>query len=201
MTTIGNTPILYHGTRMSAARQIQRTGFRLSNSRNYTGHGVCLSERITVAYEFGMYETSGCVLEVKLTNNITWTECINHLGEDYDQIFEITGIDALKTFDGNVWILNSCAKTAEIRLLTHHEALRIMIGEFDENGPNYGYNNVIDDYAYIWWDGEDQSNCLSRFPKHREKLAKALQRSVGRIRSSTVMHEPSSVADRHRMCA
>src|SRR6218665_2172440 len=57
---------LYHGTRDASARIILRDGFRRSRSRSYTGTGICLSESLTVAYEYGMYETGGGVLEARL---------------------------------------------------------------------------------------------------------------------------------------
>lgn len=60
---------LYHGTRAASARCILRDGFRRSRSRNYTGTGICLSESLTLAYEYGMYETGGCVLQAWLALN------------------------------------------------------------------------------------------------------------------------------------
>jgi len=65
---------LYHGTRDTAARTILREGFRRSRSRNYTGTGICLSESLTLAYEYGMYETGGCVLEARLAPSARWTD-------------------------------------------------------------------------------------------------------------------------------
>ena len=65
---------LYHGTRDTAARIILREGFRRSRSRNYTGTGICLSESLTLAYEYGMYETGGCVLEARLAPSARWTD-------------------------------------------------------------------------------------------------------------------------------
>lgn len=65
---------LYHGTRAAAARCILRDGFRRSRSRSYTGTGICLSESLTLAYEYGMYETGGCVLQARLAPAARWTD-------------------------------------------------------------------------------------------------------------------------------
>ena len=64
---------LYHGTRDTAARIILREGFWRSRSRNYTGTGICLSESLTLAYEYGMYETGVCVLDARLAPSARWT--------------------------------------------------------------------------------------------------------------------------------
>ena len=71
---------LYHGTRAAIGRRILRDGFRRSASRSYTGTGICLSESITVAYEYGMYETGGCVLEAWLAPIARWTDRIDSDG-------------------------------------------------------------------------------------------------------------------------
>lgn len=52
--TVQATP-LYHGTRDAAARIILPEGFRRSRSRSCTGTGICLSESLTVAYEYGIH--------------------------------------------------------------------------------------------------------------------------------------------------
>ena len=56
-----NDPIgpLYHGTSRAAAGSILKQGFRRSRCASYTGTGVCLSERLSIAYEYGAYETGG----------------------------------------------------------------------------------------------------------------------------------------------
>lgn len=36
--------------------------------------GICLSESLIVAYEYGMYETGGCVLQVSGYASIWWEQ-------------------------------------------------------------------------------------------------------------------------------
>lgn len=90
VTTTPQIGPLYHGTRDAAAHAILREGFRRSRSRNYTGTGICLSESPTVAYEYGMYETGGCVLEAWLAPTARWTDRLdgrNTQGDAWDAFF------------------------------------------------------------------------------------------------------------------
>lgn len=181
----GNTPVLYHGTRRGAAQAILKSGFRHSKSRSYTGRGVCLSEAITIAYEYGMYETGGTVLEVRLAPQTVWAEGSRAIqGEAFDRLFKQSRLDALNTFGGNVWILWNCDRVLSIRELAHQEAIQKLTEAFDSDGPGCGYNNVIDDYASIWWNQEEASNHLQRFPEHRDSLFKTLRQFTGRVRSA-----------------
>jgi len=99
---------LYHGTREAAARIILRDGFRRSRSRSYTGTGICLSESLTVAYEYGIYETGGCVLEAWLSPATHWTDRVDGRsaqGDAWDAHFVSSGMDAVRSFAGNVWVV------------------------------------------------------------------------------------------------
>jgi len=111
---------LYHGTRDTAARTILREGFRRSRSRNYTGTGICLSESLTLAYEYGMYETGGCVLEARLAPSARWTDRLdgrNTQGDVWDAFFADSGMDAVRGFGGNVWVVWNPAALVSITRL------------------------------------------------------------------------------------
>lgn len=173
---------LYHGTRSAAARAILRSGFRRSRSRNYTGTGVCLSESLSVAYEYGTYETGGCVLEARLAPTACWTDRLdgrNTQGEAWDKFFDESGMDAVRGFGGNVWVVWNPAVLVSITRLTHHEAIRRLCAEFDEDGPACGYNGVVSDYASLWWKQDASDPNLTRFPDHRQQLMARLKRFVG----------------------
>lgn len=173
---------LYHGTRDATARAILRGGFRRSRSRSYTGTGVCLSESLTVAYEYGMYETGGCVLEARLSLAARWTDRFD--GKDaWDDFFVRSGIDAIRAFGGNVWVVWTPGVLVSVRRLGHREAIRRLCAEFDEDGPVCGYNAVVSDYASIWWKQEASDPNLTRFPDHHRQLTERLTRCVGRPHS------------------
>ncbi len=192
METQYATPIgpLYHGTRESSARHILRTGFRRGRSRSYTGTGVCLSESITVSYEYGTYETGGCVLEAWLAPSARWADGIGSdegQGEGdnpWDGFFLRTGSDAVRGWGGNVWVVWNPAVLLSVRRLSHREAIRRMCAAFDADGPNCGYNGVTSEYAALWWGCEAQDLNLTRFPEEERALRQRLQRFVGRSRSA-----------------
>ncbi len=185
-----NTPParpLYHGTRDASARLILRDGFRRSRSRSYTGTGICLSESLTVAYEYGMYETGGCVLEARLSTTARWTDRFDGKanGKDaWDDFFARTGVDAIRAFGGNVWVVWNPGVLVSVRRLAHREAIRRLCAEFDEDGPQCGYNTVVQDYASIWWNQADSDPNLTRFPDHHRQLAARLKRMTGRTQSA-----------------
>jgi len=173
---------LYHGTRDTAARTILREGFRRSRSRNYTGTGICLSESLTLAYEYGMYETGGCVLEARLAPSARWTDRLdgrNTQGDVWDAFFADSGMDAVRGFGGNVWVVWNPAALVSITRLSHREAIRCLCAEFDEDGPDCGYNGVVSDYANLWWKQDATDPNLTRFPDHRQQLMARLKRFVG----------------------
>lgn len=180
---------LYHGTRNASARRILNGGFHRSASRSYTGTGICLSESLTVAYEYGQYETGGCVLEAWLHPTARWTDRIDEQdGRDtsrdaWDGFFERTGNDAVRSFGGNVWVVWNPAVLVSVRRLSHREAIRRLCQAFDEDGPGCGYNGVVSDYASLWWGQEAQDPNLTRFPDHERALRRRLQRFVGRSRA------------------
>lgn len=181
------TQPLYHGTRDAAGRVIVRGGFRRSNSRSYTGTGVCLSESISVAYEYGQYETRGCVLEARLSLSARWTDRFDgkaNIKDAWDEFFERSGMDAVRAFGGNVWVVWTPDALVSVRRLSHREAIQRLCAEFDEDGPESGYNAVVGDYASIWWKQEGNDPNLTRFPDHQRELAARLQRFMGRTHSS-----------------
>ena len=174
---------LYHGTRDASARLILRNGFRRSSARSYTGTGICLSESITVAYEYGMYETGGCVLEVSLSSDARWTDRFD--GKDaWDDFFVRSGVDAIRAFGGNVWVVWTSGVLVSVRRLSHREAIRRLCAEFDEDGPACGYNAAVNDYASIWWKQDAADPNLTRFPDYHQLLMARLKRCVGRIHST-----------------
>lgn len=178
---------LYHGTRAASARCILRDGFRRSRSRNYTGTGICLSESLTLAYEYGMYETGGCVLQAWLAPAARWTDHLDGgstQGEAWDDFFVASGMDAVRGFGGNVWVVWNPATLIAVSRLTHREAIRRLCAEFDEDGPECGYNGVVSDYASLWWGQDADDPNLTRFPEHRQQLTAVLERFIGRVHST-----------------
>lgn len=158
---------LYHGTRDTAARAILREGFQRSRSRSYTGTGICLSESLTLAYEYGMYETGGCVLEAWLSPTTRWTDRLDGRytqGEAWDEFFAASSMDAVRAFGGNVWVVWNPDTLVSISRLTHREAIRRLCAEFDEDGPECGYNGVVSDYASLWWKQDAIDPNLTRSP-------------------------------------
>ncbi|WP_265304488.1 hypothetical protein [Verminephrobacter eiseniae] len=144
---------LYHGTRDASARIILRDGFRRSRSRSYTGTGICLSESLTVAYEYGMYETGGCILEARLAPHARWADGFGDTTpsrDGWDANFEASGLDAVRAYGGNVWVVWTPGVLVSVRRMSHREAIRRLCAEFDEDGPQCGYNGVVQDYASIW---------------------------------------------------
>lgn len=177
---------LYHGTRDTAARAILREGFRRSRSRSYTGTGICLSESLAVAYEYGMYETAGCVLEAWLASSARWTDRFDGktgCRDAWDDFFVRSGMDAVCAFGGNVWVVWTPGALVSVRRLNHREAIRRLCAEFDEDGPACGYNAVVSDYASIWWKQDTSDPNLTRFPEHRRQLVERLTRCIGRPHS------------------
>lgn len=173
---------LYHGTRDNAARAILREGFRRSRSRSYTGTGICLSESLTLAYEYGMYETGGCVLAARLLSTARWTNRIDGRSTQegaWDEYFASSGMDAVRSFGGNVWVVWNKTVLVSIARLSHREAIRRLCAEFDEDGPQCGYNGVVSDYASLWWKQDATDPNLNRFPDHRQQLMARLKRFVG----------------------
>lgn len=98
---------LYHGTRATSAKSILRDGFRRSRSRSYTGTGVCLTDEVSIAYEYGVYETGGCILEVWLSASTTWFDSTEvpslerRAGRDaYDDFFKASRFAAMAGTSG-----------------------------------------------------------------------------------------------------
>ncbi len=180
---------LYHGTRDASARAILRSGFRRSSSRSYTGTGICLSESLTIAYEYGAYETGGCVLEARLSSSARWSERIegeatSHDRDTWDDFFVRSGMDAVRGFAGNVWVVWAPGALVSVRRLSHREAIHRLCMEFDTEGRECGYNGVVQDYASIWWNEAANDPNLTRFPDHHRQLVARLKRMTGRVQST-----------------
>jgi hypothetical protein len=184
---------LYHGTRAASAKLILRDGFKRSRSRSYTGTGICLTESISIAYEYGIYETKGCALEVWLSAATQWCDGAGNASlerpvdrDAYDGFFQASGLDAIRAYGGNVWVMWNPQVVVHMHRLTHHEALRLLCAQFDDDGPQCGYNNVVSDYASVWWGQADSDPNLTRFPEDRLRIERTLRRAVGRARSSRI---------------
>lgn len=165
-------PVLYHGTTTKTAKRILKEGFRRGSQASYTGTGVNLSEQITVSYEYGEYENGGGVLEVRLRPDTKYEQLAGISVQDswFDQHPDM---QAVCLFGGNVWVVWDVAAIESVRLLTHDEALRLLVSAFLEDGPQCGYNGVAQDYASVVHNQPDPN--LDRFPGEREKLAAKLK--------------------------
>jgi hypothetical protein len=185
----------YHGTRAANAKLILRNGFRRTPMRSYTGTGICLTESISIAYEYGCYEARGCVLEVWLSAATRWREDAPGMnfestacGDAYDAMFHGSGLDAVRTFGGNVWVLWNPQVVVHVHRVHHHAALRRLCAQFDDDGPQCGYNHVVSDYASVWWGQAERDVNLLRFPEDRLRIERSLRRAVGRVQSSLIDH-------------
>lgn len=192
-TPISPAPIgpLYHGTRKESAKAILRNGFRRSRSKSHTGTGICLTEALSLAYEYGSYETGGCVLEVWLSGASRWTETAGHATLEnpvdrnaYDDFFQTSGLDAVRAFGGNVWVVWNPQIVVARRRLSHADALRLLCAAFDRDGPDCAYNGVVADCAAVWWGHAEHDPNLRRFPAYRRRIMRALLRAVGRTQST-----------------
>lgn len=184
---------LYHGTRAGSAKKILREGFRRSRSRSYTGTGICLTESISIAYEYGSYETNGSVMEIWLSGSARWQDGTGAENlertmdrDAYDAFFQASGFDAIRTYGGNVWILWNPHVAVRLRRLNHDEAVRLLCAEFDQEGPQYGYNGMSADYANVWWGQAESDTNLTRFPSHWRYIERTLQRAMGKTQSSRI---------------
>lgn len=180
----------FHGTGSQAATAIVKEGFRRGRSRNYTGTGVCLSETLSVAYEYGMYETGGCVLQTWLAPTSWWADQTGCVAlermadrDTWDDFFKTSGLDAVRAYGGTVWVVWNPQALTVIRRLSHREAIQGLCSQFDKDGPDNGYNAVVSDYAAIWWGREGEDRNLARSADHVRRLQRTLTRCVGRTQS------------------
>jgi hypothetical protein len=141
---------------------------------------------MTIAYEYGPYEESGCVLEVSLRADVRWAEPtaddIRKAG-GYDNWFRKTGNDAMRCYGGNVWVLWNPRAVLWVRRLAHPTALELLVQAFDEDGSDCAYNGIVNDYAAVWWGRAEEDTNLKRMPDHRRALEKRLNRHLGRNQS------------------
>ena len=143
-----------------------------------------------MAYEYGMYETGGCVLQTWLSSTARWADrrgCITlERAADrntWDDFFETSGLDAVRAYGGNVWVVWNPQALTLVRRLSHREALQGLCAQFDSDGPDHGYNGVVSDYAGIWWGREAEDPNLRRFPDHLRRLQRTLKRCMDRTQS------------------
>jgi hypothetical protein len=171
--------ILYHGTRKTAAAKILKSGFRRSAKQSYTGTGVNLSESLTVSYPYGEYENGGAVLEVTLRPDTVWADqsgTFDTWRHGFDAFFKAhPATQAVRTYGGNVWIVWNLAAIASVRLMSHREALKALHAEIVADGPDMGYNGIVQDYASTIFGSPDRN--LDRFPADRASLAARLAKS------------------------
>lgn len=153
--------VLYHGTSMRNARQILREGFRRPKDASYTGTAICLSESMTVSYEYGEYEHNGCVLAVTFRPDVN---------------LSAGNPDAESTYGGNVWLLWNVNAIATINPISHAEAVSILLDEFQDDGSNCAYNGVAGDYAELYWDDISEHSAL-RDIKYRKQLESHLAKA------------------------
>ena len=71
-----------------------------------------------------------------------------------------------------------------VRRLSHREAVQRLCVEFDEDGPDCGYNGPVSDYASIWWRQDASDPNLTRFPDYHRQLVARLRRFRGRAHSA-----------------
>lgn len=186
--------MLYHGTRQASANKICAKGFKKAKTRSYTGHGVCLSESMTIAYEYGAYETGGVVIEVRFDPSVAWAQReLLPPGLKYETIFRKRRIDAIRLYGGNVWVLGNVYLPTTRRILTHAEALRQMTQEFEAEGPEVCYNGIVDDYASIWWRTTLFSQAFSRFPNYETELTETLVKHLGQSCASPLATQADTV--------
>jgi hypothetical protein len=166
------TPVLYHGTRAAAARKILTEGFTRPARGSYTGHAVNLTESITIAYEYGCYEERGAILRVRLKPGIAWRDDQappDEFGRRTDALLDAGVFGALKTYGGNVWLTTPSA-IADIELVRHEEAVGLLITAIAANGPNHGYNGLVQDFADFFHGQPSRDPGLDRTVK-RMKLS------------------------------
>lgn len=144
----GSVPVLYHGTTRARAAHILRDGFRISKHGHYLGHGVCLSECITVAYEHGAFEDERVVLRVQLSEATVWGDKVTG---DIEKCLQTGPAAAARLYCGNVWVVWPTRVIAAIRPLRRVEAHSLLHEAFSERGQDVGYNGVVQDLADAYW--------------------------------------------------
>src|SRR6218665_3655038 len=95
----------------------------------------------------------GCVLEARLAPHARWAVGCGDTApsrEGWDANFEASGLDAVRAYGGNVWVVWTPGVLVSVRRMSHREAIRRLCAEFDEDGPQCGYTGVVQDYASIW---------------------------------------------------
>lgn len=141
-------PVLYHGTSRARAARILREGFKASKHGHYLGHGVCLSECITVAYEHGAFEEGRVVLQVQLGGETAWSD---EAGGDIDVFLRTGPVAAVRLYWGNVWVIWPARVVATVRALSREEALATLEQRFADHGQEGGYNGVVQQLADRYW--------------------------------------------------
>lgn len=146
----GHTPVLYHGTSAHRAALILVNGFRRAVKQSYTGSGICLSEHMTISYEYGAYEQGGRILEIRLNSQVHWIDAGVTVN---DELFARDGVEAARSYGGNVWVIWNPACIADVRLLNKSEAVKLLAEEIQQDGGECAYNGVVQDYANALFSG------------------------------------------------
>ena len=148
---------LFHGTSRNRAKKILSDGFKRGKKASYTGTGINLSESITISYEYGAYESGGCVLEVELSDDAN----LENIGSACasDQLFQDNAeLDAIVSYGGNVYVIWNTKVIKAIRIIPKKEALALLYKQFQEDGDNMAYNGYVQDHCDNYWHKEQEAN-------------------------------------------
>jgi hypothetical protein len=181
------TITLYHGTKKKHLKSILCEGFKPSKRGHYMGHSTCLSQEVSIAYEYGEYESGGTILKVTLKPDATHNMLAD--GDTFNRQGhrgEPPAYAATSTYSGNVWLLHNPQCVDSIEPLPHGLALAMLMQEIDIAGRDFGYNGIAQDYASIWWGEADQDPNLVRFPENVALRSATLTKLVGRTCSPTL---------------
>lgn len=147
--------VLYHGTKAGRAAKILQGGFKLGKQASYTGIAVNLSETVSLSHEYGTPEEGGVMLAITLKPETKWANFKEVGVRDgftcYDAYFKQTGLDALRTWSGNVWLLWNPAMVASINRIPARQARSLLISEFINDGIECGYNGRAGNYCEVFW--------------------------------------------------
>lgn len=145
---------LYLGTTSREAANLVAGGRPSARHARQIGARLYATESIAVAYAHGPYDLDPsrgphCVVELRVNPTVRWLD----LGSatSIDGLFCHEPLDAVRTW-GDLWaIWNTSALVQEARILSHDEALRRLIREFEHRGRDALYEGITDEYATLWW--------------------------------------------------
>ena len=145
---------LYLGTTVSEATKVIAGGRQSRRHAREVGARVYATESIAVAYAHGPYDVDPaqgacCVVELRVNPRVRWLD----LGQPHSihGLFMQEPLDAVRTW-GDLWaVWNTSGLISSARVLSHDEALRRLIREFETRGPDVIYEGITDEYAALWW--------------------------------------------------